>query len=214
MQFNAVYYNSTLKNGNSLQEAFLKYICITFLFCNPNQSSMKSGSPIVTSWQQLAVTLRKIRSYHTSQSKPKSSRIPVLTSYSYIRNHIYLQLFAIENPDFSLQKYNKFYNGPLNSSLGAKMKAWSLSPLFATDLLYLIIISYIIQPTLVFPSLTLVMSREKTPLCPETLLPADTATSRHSEYTKFFSFPYVIFNNTTGSLRGPAIWYGFPFLCY
>lgn len=42
------------------------------------------------------------------------------------------------------------------------------------------------------PFLTLVTSREEPPLYPEFPLPGDTLTSRHSDYTKFFSLPYVI----------------------
>jgi len=160
MQFNAVYHNSTLKNGNSLQEVFSKYICMMFLFRNPNQSSMQPGSPMVISWWQLAVVpLCKNRRYHTSQTKSKSSLTPILTSYSYITNHIYLQLLAHENPRFfsyknainstilQMQQILQF----LYSSLGAKMKSWSLSLWFATELLQLITTSSVIQPPRFLP---------------------------------------------------------------
>lgn len=89
------------------------------------------------------------------------------------------------------------------------VQKWNPEVFLAIDLL--IIVSYIIPKpnqnknptnskasTQACPFLMLVTSREEPPLYPEFPLPGDTLTSRHSDYTKFFSLPYVISNNTTG----------------
>lgn len=194
VEFNAVYDNSTLKNEKSLQEVFLKYIYITLSFCNPNQSSMQPGSPksdILTTISSYAQQKQKI-SYFTIKTKI------LLTSYSYIRNYIYLQLRAEENARIFLTKMQQILQWTL------KQFSWCKNEILKSlaTVCYRSTIAHNNQLCCTAPSsFSFVNVRHVSVLNPCYQVIQSQADIQNTQNSSFL----MLFLITTGSFRGPAI---------